>query len=59
MFRTFNDCLALVSVILIVALVALNGLLGLGVPEYILGAFGAAFTLIVQYYFRKSPPQGQ
>lgn len=53
----FNNLLALVLVLIIAALWALQGFNVLSLMGEVTGALIAAFTLIVQYYFRKAPPK--
>lgn len=56
MIKTFNDLLALIVMILIIILWALQGLNLLNLAGEIIGATIAIFTLIGQFYFRKSKP---
>jgi hypothetical protein len=56
MIKTFNDLLALIVMILIIILWALQGLGIITLPGEIIGATIAIFTLIGQFYFRKSKP---
>jgi len=55
--NSFNNLLALVVVLIIAALWALQGFNVLSLMGEVTGALIAAFTLIIQYYFRKSPPK--
>jgi ACR3 family arsenite efflux pump ArsB len=56
MIKNFNNLLALILVIMLIILFALQGLNILNLPGEINGAMIAAFTLVIQYYYRKSPP---
>lgn len=56
-FRTFNDLLALALVVMMVGLWALDGYGLIQLPEAVLGGTIAAFTLIIQFYYRRSPPE--
>lgn len=56
MIKTFNDLLALILVIMLIILFALQGLNILNLPGEINGALIATFTLVIQFYFRKSKP---
>tara|TARA_Y100000310_G_scaffold309636_1_gene353942 strand:- start:627 stop:806 length:180 start_codon:yes stop_codon:yes gene_type:complete len=55
LFSKFNDVLAVGVVILIVALWSLQGLGWMVLSGEVVGATIAVFTLIAQFYFRKSP----
>ncbi len=55
MFKTFNDFLALILVLLIVGLWILQGTDIIDAMPEVSGATIATFTLVVQYYFRKAP----
>ena len=52
----FNNKLALVLVGVIAGLWIVQGLNVITLSSEVVGASIAAFTLIVQYYFRKAPP---
>ncbi len=56
MFKNFNDFLALILVLAIIALWVLQGTGTIQAMPEVSGATIATFTLVVQYYFRKSPP---
>lgn len=58
LFKTYNDILALVLVVLIVGLWIIQGLKIIDQMPEVSGATIATFTLVVQYYFRKAPPGG-
>lgn len=58
MFKNFNNLFAIFLILVIVALWVLQGTGVMAAMEQISGATIAAFTLIVQYYFRKQPPAG-
>lgn len=54
MIKGINDLLALLIIVLVFpALWVLDGRGVISLPGEVLGATIAAFTLIVQYYFRK------
>ena len=53
----FNDVLAVLVVVLIIAVWVAEGLKKITLPGEINGALISAFTLIIQYYFRKKPPK--
>ncbi len=55
-WKTMNDRLALLVLVVIPVLWITNKWLNL--PGEILGATIMAWTLVLQYYFRKSPPNG-
>lgn len=58
MLRRFNDTLALVLLAgVIPALWVLDGRGYIELPETVAGGLVAAFTLVVQFYFRKAPPK--
>jgi len=52
--QTWNDVLALVFGVSILALWALSGSGIVPLSDIVLGATIAAFTLIVQFYFRRA-----
>lgn len=56
-WRTFNDRLALLLVVLIPAMWIADGLnaLGLDLSEAVSGALIVTWTLVTQFYFRKAP----
>ena len=57
MLKKFNDLLAiLLGVVVIPAIWIVHGLGFLTMPGEVIGATIAVFTLVAQYYFRKSPP---
>ena len=55
-WKTFNDRLAIVLLVMILVLWILQPLCKFALPDAVNGALIVAFTLILQYYFRKSPP---
>jgi hypothetical protein len=56
MFKRINDLLALLTIIIILpGLWVLNGCGIIQLPGEIIGATIAAFTLILNFYFRKKP----
>lgn len=55
-WKNFNDRLALILVLLVLGVMILSS--RLGISETVEGALIAAFTLIVQYYFRRAPEDG-
>lgn len=57
-WKSFNDRLALVLLGLIPLLWVLSGRGTITLPPEVVGALIATWTLVVQYYFRKQPPQG-
>ena len=57
--RTFNDLLALVLMGLIFGVWVLQGRGWLNLPEAVLGGLLTTFALIVQFYFRRAPPNGE
>jgi len=58
MIKNFNNLLGLlILVIIIPALWILQGLKLLAMPEAIIGATIMAWGLVLQFYFRKKPPQ--
>ena len=52
--KTWNDVLALVFGLVILTLWTLAGTCIIDLPDIILGATISAFTLIIQFYFRKA-----
>jgi hypothetical protein len=59
MLKRINDLLALIILVLIIpGLWVVDGLGLLQVNPEVLGATIAAWTLILQFYFRKAPPAG-
>ena len=57
-WKTFNDRLAIISLIAIAALWTLDGLGTIMLKEALIGFTIAQATLILQYYFRRQPPNG-
>ena len=57
-WKSFNDRLALVLLGLIPTLWVLGGLGVIALAPEVVGALIATWTLVVQYYFRRQPPQG-
>ena len=55
-WKTFNDRLALFIMLLIFAFWAALGLGKITVPGEIVGASIMGWTLVLQFYFRKSAP---
>ena len=55
MVKQFNDVLAVVVLVMIVALWSLQGLGWMALSGEVVGATIAVFTLVAQYYFRKAP----
>ena len=55
-WKTFNDRLAIVLLVMILLLWLLQPLAKFSLPDAVNGALIVAFTLILQYYFRRSPP---
>jgi hypothetical protein len=55
MIKTFNDLFALVVVFLIIGLWIIQGLNQIVLRDDVNGALVVLFTLIIQFYFRKSP----
>ncbi|OBW62936.1 MAG: hypothetical protein A9183_00745 [Dehalococcoides mccartyi] len=55
-WKTFNDRIALVLVLLIPVLWIVNTWIQM--PGEVLGATIASWTLVLQYYFRKKPDTG-
>jgi len=53
--QNYNDFLALILVILIVALWLLQGASKVILRDDVNGALTVIFTLVVQYYFRRAP----
>ncbi len=56
--RSWNDWLALLVLLVIPGLWIGQGLGWLALPGEVLGASIAGWTLVLQYYFRKAPPNG-
>ena len=56
LWNKFNDQLALVGVVIIIGIWVANK--WLSIPKEAIGATIVIFTLIFNYYFRKSPPAG-
>lgn len=54
--NSWNDVLALLLLVIIPALWVLDRLLVFELSGEIIGALIATWTLIVQFYFRKAPP---
>lgn len=60
LIKSWNDILALLLLGAIAGLWAMDALWGskVNLPGEILGVTMATWTLVVQYYFRKAPPNG-
>lgn len=56
MIKTFNDMLALVVLGIIVALWGLDGRGYINLNDGVSGGLLVAFGLIIQFYFRRQPP---
>ncbi len=56
MIKKFNDLFAIMLTSLIVALWVVAGTNLIEIPPEVLGSTIAVFTLVAQFYFRKSPP---
>ena len=54
--QNFNDLLALILIFIIPTLWALQGAEALTFPPEVNGGLLVTWSLIIQYYFRKSPP---
>ncbi len=54
-FKNFNDLLALLLIVLIVTLWVLQGKGVITAMPEVSGATIAAFTIVIQYYFRRAP----
>lgn len=57
--QNFNDFLALILIVLIVGLWVMQGLTTVALREDVNGALVVLFTLVVQFYFRRAPPNGK
>jgi hypothetical protein len=57
-WKTFNDRLALLLLVVIPVIWIVQGLGKLTLSPEVTGALIVTWTLIIQYYFRKSPPNG-
>ena len=57
--RNFNDSLALVLVVLIIGLWAVDTTKRFEVPALVLGATIPLITKVVDFYFRKAPPRAE
>jgi len=55
MFKRYRDLLSICVIFLIVALWIFQGVGIIGASGEIIGATIAAFTLVIQFYFRKKP----
>ena len=56
-WKTWNDRLSLILVVGIPCLWVADGLLKLNLNELVLGATILAWGNVVQYYFRRAPPE--
>jgi hypothetical protein len=56
-WKSWNDRLSLVLIVLIIGLWVGQGYLPAGIPDSVNGALIAVFTLIAQFYFRKKPDE--
>lgn len=56
-WKTWNDRLALLLLLAIPGLWILSGRGIIALPAEVVGALIATWTLVVQYYFRKAPPE--
>ena len=56
-WKTFNDRLALVLLVAILVLLGATAATEFHLPDIVLGAFISWGTLVLQYYFRKQPPE--
>ena len=59
LFKKFNDLFANELVVLILGAWIAQGTGVVTLPGEVNGALIAGFTLIIQFYFRKSPPEAQ
>jgi len=57
--QNFNDTLALLLLIGLPVMWVAGSHFKLKLPGEIIGVTIAAFTLVVQFYFRKAPPNGE
>ena len=57
-FKTFNDRLAVMVMLIIAAIWALDGRGIIHIRSEIIGALIVTWTLVANYYFRKAPPNG-
>lgn len=58
MIKKFNDLLALLTIVAIIpGLWVAAGLNALTLPGEIIGATIMGWTLVLQYYFRRKPPE--
>lgn len=54
-WKTFNDRLAIILLVMILILWLLQPLCKFTLPDAVNGALIVAFTLILQFYFRRAP----
>ena len=57
-WQNFNDRLALLVLVLIPLLWVFQGLSWVKLAPEVTGALIATWTLVIQYYFRRAPPNG-
>jgi len=57
--KNFNDSLATLLLLGLPVMWVADAYFKLGLPGEVIGATIAAFTLVVTFYFRKQPPNGE
>ena len=57
-WQNFNDRLALIILVLIPLLWLLQALMAVQLPDQVNGALILTWGLVIQYYFRRAPPNG-
>ncbi len=58
-WKNFNDRLALIALGTLLGVLSITGWADYHLPDIVLGAFISWGTLVVQYYFRKQPPESK
>lgn len=56
--KAWNDVLAVWVIVGLPLLLVYVYAAGIGLPEIVVGALIGGWTLSIQYYFRKAPPEG-
>jgi hypothetical protein len=56
--KNWNDILAVWVIVLLPVLLVFVYASGIPLPEIVVGALVGGWTLTVQYYWRKAPPEG-
>jgi len=58
MFKSFNNCFAVLNILLLFTMWMLQGFGVISIPEIILGVLTGTHTMIITFYFRKKEVSG-